>query len=370
MDKTIKKYFKIFPNCIPVKGYTQSVILDLQANTHLFIPNVLLEVLIRLEKNEFIKVQEKYRNEYGFEITDFINSLLSKNIGFYTDTPASFKKLNKTWHTPYLITNIVINYSDILTLGPTKTEKVLETDCISVIIEKYSFEKSTPLTKFLTAFNYDTVQFYIDKIIDEAEVRELEKEFPALTHIYMLNCSDNSIRQVGGVLIVRSITQTIPFIQEQTKCKNSFLTNIPLFLESQEHNTYFNRKLFIEKNGAIKNAPESEESFGNWIDYSGSGQLLEIIAKPEYQKYWKVHKGLCDVCSHCEYRYNCVDNRKPIQRNENEWYFETECNYNPFIGKWSNEPGYRTLNECGISCDIDRMTIEKEKLRNIINELS
>lgn len=44
----------------------------------------------------------------------------------------------------------------------------------------------------------------------------------------------------------------------------------------------------------------------------------------------------------------CVDNRVPVKRKENEWYMETECNYNPYIAKWKGEKGYMTLLECDI----------------------
>jgi hypothetical protein len=154
-----------------------------------------------------------------------------------------------------------------------------------------------------------------------------------------------------------------------SKSQTQFISNRFLFAESQLHNTYFNRKLFIGENGEIKNAPESEETFGSIHDLNSSKELKEIIQQPAFQKYWYIHKEISDVCQNCEFRHMCVDNRLPYKRKENEWYHKTECNYNPYITKWKNEDGYRTLSECSVISDENGFSIDHEKVATINEKL-
>lgn len=131
------------------------------------------------------------------------------------------------------------------------------------------------------------------------------------------------------------------------KNKTEFVCNLEIYVESLSHHTYFNRKLYIGKNGEIKNAPECPESFGFIQDYSSLEELKNIILSPSFQKYWHINKDDCDICRDCEYRYICVDNRLPYQCPNGTWYHEIECNYNPYICKWKGEEGYVPVEECG-----------------------
>jgi hypothetical protein len=68
----------------------------------------------------------------------------------------------------------------------------------------------------------------------------------------------------------------------------------------------------------------------------------------------------------CEFRRICVDNRHPIYFAQNLWYFKNECEYNPFISKWTDEEGYLTLEMSGVIFDEKKIEINKNKL-NINN---
>jgi len=127
--------------------------------------------------------------------------------------------------------------------------------------------------------------------------------------------------------------------------------------------------IYIGPNGEIKNAPECEEEYGFIQDLKSPEELKEIVQTPAFQKYWFVHKEICDVCKDCEFRHMCVDNRLPYQRSKNEWYHKTECNYNPYIAKWIGEEGYRTLAECGVISNENEFSIDHKKIAKINEEL-
>jgi hypothetical protein len=163
------------------------------------------------------------------------------------------------------------------------------------------------------------------------------------------------------------VKSTNEFNQTEISITN-FSCNILTFSESQNHNLYLNGKLYVDADGYIKNSINSNIPYAN-IDEIHDDENLNLLLEREENKIWFISKDKIDVCKHCEFRYMCVDNRIPIKRNEVEWFYATECNYNPFIAKWVGENGYKSLTECGIKSDSGGFIIESQKINKINNEL-
>ena len=73
--------------------------------------------------------------------------------------------------------------------------------------------------------------------------------------------------------------------------------------------------------------------------------LKDVIKTDEVKKKWNINKDRLLVCKDCEYRYMCVDSRYPIEIGDNQWKFNSECHYNPYIAKWKGEEDYITVEE-------------------------
>jgi len=141
----------------------------------------------------------------------------------------------------------------------------------------------------------------------------------------------------------------------------SLIVNMSLYTESLHYNTFYNRKLSIDKNGNIKNYLTQKESFGNIF----SDKIEDVILKKSFQKVWKVKKDLIDVCKECEFRYMCVDSRFPLLRHKGSFYHSKECSYNPYICKWKNEEGYVPVTECGTFAKEIGFVLDKEKIEEL-----
>lgn len=96
-----------------------------------------------------------------------------------------------------------------------------------------------------------------------------------------------------------------------------------------------------------------------------NNQILEGLNKQETKRYWFIHKDLIDICKNCEYRRMCIDPRVPNQRNDKSWFYQGECEYNPYIAKWSGADGYKTLAECGVISNANGFSIDEEKIAEI-----
>jgi hypothetical protein len=51
------------------------------------------------------------------------------------------------------------------------------------------------------------------------------------------------------------------------------------------------------------------------------------------------------------------------------YFYETECNYNPFISKWIDEDDFKTLNQIGVNINQKEFSIDHGKIALINKEL-
>ena len=217
--------------------------------------------------------------------------------------------------------------------------------------------------------NNSTNHFKQFEYKDDFNYKVLTSEYKNISFIFIHSAPSNKFIKNHFLGVQQIFTSKKNYEITHNKSLEFFNVNILLFTESQKHNTYFNRKLYIGVNGEIKNAPLTTEVFGNINILKKADDILKIIDSHEFQHYWYVHKGLIDVCKQCEFRHMCVDNRIPVKRNEKEWYMENECNYNPYIAKWKGEDGFKTLTDCGIKSDENGFKMNRKKLNAINREL-
>ncbi|HSH68025.1 MAG TPA: membrane dipeptidase, partial [Bacteroidia bacterium] len=71
----IMRYFNLFSNCIPVKGFSQSVICDLQMQRYEYIPNMLFEILLLAKYSSINELKELYKGEQNEGIDNYFNYL-------------------------------------------------------------------------------------------------------------------------------------------------------------------------------------------------------------------------------------------------------------------------------------------------------
>ena len=368
------KFLKIFSECFFIKGYNRSIIYDLPRSVYFFIPNSLLETIIGNENKNCEEIYTGKNEEENTIIQSYIDFLKSKDVIFFCDEDELdfFPELDLTWDYPAKITNTRIDVKDISILK--KSLIFIELLFCHNIQIVFSHEVNIPtLTDILIQLDSKGVK-HIELVFPyhitytEKKMRELSKRFTRLKSISIYNSKTNRIitnYPYAKIFFIKSMLGNPKNVQ--TKYIENFMINIRLFTESQKHHTYFNRKLYIGIEGEIKNAPECEKEFGYIQDVKDIGELKQIIASPEFQKYWYVNKDSCNVCKDCEFRHMCVDNRLPYQRIDGSWYHKTECNYNPYISKWAGEEGYLTLKGCNISANENSIDIDHKKI-DIINE--
>jgi len=338
-----------------VSGYSRDLFMDFDDNSIQLLPKTFAE---------YLEIDESGFDEY--------DTFIEKKHIRISNTPNE----SMGWDSFSLITNSSIYVAEnILPKNIVETCNLLIIESVELVFCKVEEKKIIDL---LNKFN-NTFVTSLELVFSEPNI---SSDFlNILTHhhlvfkITFLNQQESKqeVKNKEGVPVLINYSKKI--LNDFSKSDISTV-NYKLFTESQKHHIYFNRKLYIGTKGEIKNAPECKEEFGKVQDLKNTEELKEIIATKEFQKYWYVHKEICDVCKDCEFRHMCVGNRLPYKRlglsqskSKEQWFHKTECNYNPYICKWESEEGYKTLAECGVVSDETGFSIDHEKIEKINHEL-
>jgi SPASM domain peptide maturase of grasp-with-spasm system len=330
------KPFKLFSNCIPVKGAKRSTLCDLQRNEVKLIPNDLVEILLNYEGKKINEIKKLYNNEYDATITEYFEFLLENEFIFFTDDPGSFPKLDLKWDNPSIITNAIIDRNSQSDYNIISILNQLEDlNCKYIEIRFYDSVELNEITEILK---------YLDKI--DSTITSVDVTLPFSSSFTKLEEVIGENKRLSSLKIFSSLEEkfippikgnmgyiiyTKKEIKDNSCCgvisKDFFVVNMSLFTESKNHNNCLNRKIGIDVNGNIKNCPTMNEGFGNIKKTS-----IEIaINNKEFKKYWNVTKDQIDICKDCEFRYICTDCRAFV---ENLLDKPLKCGYNPYTNKW------------------------------------
>jgi SPASM domain peptide maturase of grasp-with-spasm system len=359
---------KFYEDCLLSKGYNRSVIVDTTRGKLEAIPNSLYHFIKENDTLSINEIKNKYSSEDQVIVDEYLDFLLKDEYAFLVDEQfvKNFPKINMAWDLPSQISNVIIVF---------KAGKWIEN------INKIVF--------LLESINCQDVEIRFKDSVQEEEINNLLDYFKKsrvnsiILIIPYLDFTDfiyeilsNQLRLEQIILYNSPKGKDIFFKTNQIKVStkkiedlfainniNQFLPNMMLYMESLYHHSYFNRKLYIDYKGEIKNAPEGNFVLANISDFKSLEDIRLFLKNDQLTKYWDIKKEDCDVCKDCELKNICVDNRLPIKREDNTFYFEKECAYNPYISKWKGESGYLNLLETGVISNENHFKIDSRKVQ-------
>ena len=340
-------HFKIFANCLLVKGAVRSLICDLQRKTSDFVPNDLIGIMERLNAKESI---EKVLNFYGEENKKIIQGYLSymdaKEYGFYCkeDEFDKFPELAKDYLVPAHITNIILELErkNIVWLKNllSQIEGLGCKDLVLVFYEKIFIEDLNEIISYLSNRRFRSLEivFKYHFAINTEFFQKLNQKISQLTKVVIFSAPKEKIENWDDKILFDRIF-TKKNITSFKSCgvvkTNYFNTNLPKVLEAMSYNSCLNMKMSINRDGEIKNCPSMPNSYGNIKETT----LEEALNKSGFKKYWNVTKDEIEVCKDCEFRYICTDCRAYTERNHIDkegldLSKPLKCGYDPYTGEW------------------------------------
>lgn len=369
--KKNKRYLLKYTNLFLVKGHLRSVIYDTGRNKYEF---------ITLELYDFFnKYNKKCIDEINNEESLLLEYIVSNDLGFIIEESEidMFPEIDVKWDDYSIIQNAIFLYDGQSEILRKNLDILTSNHCFcnfySIIIQKrLSKIEVEEAVKVILHYPTINVEIYI-----EFHEWMLESKLPlfntiSIGSVYVYK-SPFEKKDVKGIFLTQNI-QFDNFIDF-----NYFNPNISTFSESEFHNLYFNKKIIIDENGyiikSLNNTTPLITDFPLIFGLKIKGKsvirfelrnLEKIIALLEDINKWNIPKQKIDVCNACEFRNMCVDSC-PIEKRLSDSFFRAkECNYNPYIAKWKNEPDYKNLEECGITCNSLEFSINENLLHEAI----
>lgn len=332
-------YFKIFECCIPVKGFSRSIIYDLQRHTFYYISNGLYDILRDCNELAISDIFEKYAMAGEGLVQEYFDFMVRSELGFFTDAPQSFPQIDLHFESPEKINNAILDLDEHSDYDMSSILTQLEDlGCRYIQVRSYCEQSLINLQSLLSGLtrkrfrNVDLITKAPKKNYPEDAVKDFFSRYPVIGNITLHSADKDAILFDFYGRTYMSIAKTI---HDETCCgvisKNSFIINIETFTESQHANACLNKKISIDRFGNIKNCPSLKSDYGS----IGNTALAEVLAKNELQKFWKIRKDQIDTCKDCEYRYMCSDCRAFLA-NDKSSNKPFKCKYNPYTTNWEN----------------------------------
>ncbi len=330
------KYFSLFSNCIPVCGFKNASIYDLQRN-ELYLVSV--ELIKAINKIKTLS-QEEYSDHFEEDsitiLEDMISFLEDNDLGFWSNNPELFIPISTEWDFPAKISNAIIQVNSDLLYLDTIISQLDHLNCKAVelrLIGDFSLNKlksALDLTR-LTGIQY--IKCTVQNLIVEFPIdwTSIFKSNPRIHYINIFNSKTKKEIKIDGERSVKISGKKFTNLSCGVVDKKYFSVNISNYTEALHHNSCLNRKISIDVEGNIKNCPSMKESFGNIQDTT----LVEALEKPGFKKYWNINKDKIHVCKDCEFRYICTDCRAYVEDPEDILSKPLKCGYNPYTGEWS-----------------------------------
>lgn len=346
-----EKVYKFHNLVKPIRGFNSSAIFDLHRLDWYIIPNSMYDFVTQNEFKNLDKCIQKLDSTEDRETVEYYFRFLLENELIFkidSDEVKLFPKVIPNYYIPETITNTVLHLKENLfkdiRLIVTEIEK---TGCkhyqlkLDFLVEKKHLGILENLFFNSSANSVEIIIKELDESINKNEVLTFVANVGRVKNLFIYQSKKNNIiksnTNLDNIIFLKS---EINF-NEEIVTPNNFVVNQFSFSESLHHNLYFNKKLYIDTLGNIKNSNFSR-TYGNIFD----NNLVSIINSNEFQGLWYITKDQIDICSDCEFRNVCVDYRIPITGKEVYYYEDSKaCGYNPYIAKWQNEEGWISVEQ-------------------------
>ncbi|SEC28682.1 SPASM domain peptide maturase, grasp-with-spasm system [Tenacibaculum sp. MAR_2009_124] len=344
MNLNLHKPFKLFSNCIPVKGANRSVICDLQRNILKLIPNDLFEILENQEGKSIDAIMKIYNNEYDDIIEEYFIFLLENDFIFFTNTTEWFPKLEIKWDSESTVTNAILEVNKKTNYDLMKVVKELEElNCYHFEIRFYDKIDIEDINSFLTFLDTSNSTIssidYIFPFYEGVTTSKINKDITQNKRVSSVRVFGSPANEIIPYKIEENYFGKLIYTKKTLKnnsccgtiSETFFPVNMNTFMESKLYNSCLNRKISIDIDGKIRNCPSMEKSFGNIMNV----KLKEVIKSKELTEKWAITKDQIETCKVCEFRYVCTDCRAYIEKPDDIYSKPLKCGYDPYSNEWT-----------------------------------
>lgn len=334
--------FLLHSNCRIVKGYSRSLICDLQLRKPYPVPHSLSALFTAHNELHYQEIEQQLDAEDVLVFRDYLRFLVDHELGFFcSDSERSmFPNMSLDWDYPAHISNGIIDAgNEISFFNKAFTRQLDALGCYQLQFRFYGSPDIGHVRDLLAIIQDSEIQS-VEWLVKSTGDENYVSQFISLSDSYIKirsvllhsHTADNIYKDFFDQ---HGLVATSKKAILSEKCcgivdQNFFQSNIPHYTESLSHNTCLNRKISIDLQGNIKNCPSMKERFGNIKEVT----LEEAVCTPEFKKYWGITKEEIVTCKDCEFRHICTDCRAYLENPEDPYSRPLKCGYDPYTCTW------------------------------------
>lgn len=342
IETYLNSYFKLYANCIAVKGVNRSVICDMARNNYHLIPNTFHQILDLYQGCRISDVLNDFNDDGDADVLcSYFTFLVENDLILLCDEKSElelFPDKYNSWASPYKLDNAIIDVN--LDLNEMKDyaniiSQLSDINCQNIQFRMYHGISNDNLEIILDICNSIRIKciellLRYDSAKGTVYLKNLKRKYLKIASIIVHSTPDISTT----VLSDDNIILTSDCISSEKNCGNIrpyyFTVNQSHFLESLEYNTCLNRKISISESGEIKNCPSLSQSYGSIKDT----ELSQVLDNDIFKKYWTIKKDEIAICKDCEFRHICSDCRAYLVTPDDLYSKPLKCGYDPYTNEW------------------------------------
>ncbi len=340
--------YKLYADIVPVKGYSRSILFDVTKNKYWYIPGALYEILTK--EIVFEDLNALYPDDPGI-LKEYKNFLQKNDLIFEIapDEINAFPPIDMKWHTPSVITNMIIDVdyeTSFASLSKINVE-IGKLGVEAILFRCFSETKLRELKKYITCLSEDASNRVRDiqletsipeKSNSEKTIADLKKlaKLPIVSRVTIYTLNERLLTAPVEDSKIQVLEKSIKGPENCGVIQGNLdSVNLEIISESRHHNSCLNCKLSIDRSGNIKNCPSMEQDFGNLENT----RLEESLHHKDFRRYWNLTKDSIEGCKDCEFRYVCTDCRAYTERTDTnkaglDISKPLKCGYDPYTGEW------------------------------------
>lgn len=291
-----KDFYCFFSTSQVVYGEDFIAIYRLDNNAIERLPIELKDFVRHLQASERLSsIRERYGDAF---VSQWLTYFQKHDLGFYTNDPAPFLDITKSYEVPSTIRRAVIEYDSNEMYDIKVVIEALESlHCKHIELRLRGSLSIAYISSILELFSTSCIRsivLYIENLVDQIEDTSLA-DFPKVYHSYVFNAKE----QVCLPHITK-LNACFEMALEQPYNLNRLVINTQFFIEALRYNPFYNSKLSVSRVGAIKNDLDLKEEYGR---VKSSDDIQSIAQSKYFQRFWKVNVDKIENLKHLDYRY-------------------------------------------------------------------
>ena len=335
-----KYVFHLFQSCVPVLASATAVLHDLERGVFYYIPRSMYSFLTACSGKTRSQIYSSFGESNKPSVTEYFKYLEHRELITWLpkQDAALFEPLSKHVSNACHISNIIIEFSPLTNKHVNNIAALVNTlQCQAAAILVSADSDMNECLQFAQHLNKTSIRclhFIIDTPVpDQLQLASQLSDIPYLYDISFYHIGDageENVIELSGLKIRMLKNAYADSLKNFKAGKADFNVDIEMFFEAQSFNVYFNQKLFIAADLAIRNAVHTPPF--STLHELMHGDPVAIIK--QHDQLWHISKNKIKGCRRCGHRYICQDTRVPVKTSGQLYHHQTSCGYDPATGAW------------------------------------